>query len=92
MQRTADFHDPIADAHFPQAARIMDDAAALDAAVDVLDTYPAACDTPIRRFLRPRQGPTPRLLCWHDDLDLVEREGKKAPILEQPTACGQGVG
>ena len=92
MQCTADFHDPIADARFSQAARIVDDAAALDAAVDVLATHAAACDTPIRRFLRARQGPAPRLLRRHDHLDVVERERQEAQILEQPTACGQGVG
>jgi len=37
MQRAADFHDPIADARFPQAARVVDHATALDAAVEVLD-------------------------------------------------------
>ncbi len=37
MQRPADFHDQIADARLPQAARVVDDAAALDAAVDVRD-------------------------------------------------------
>lgn len=92
MKRTADFHDPIADARFPQAARIVDNAAALDAAVDVLDTHAAACDAPIRRFLRARQGAAPRLLRRHDHLDLLERECQEAQILEQPAACGQGVG
>jgi hypothetical protein len=37
MERTANFHDPIADACLPEAAGIVDDAAALDATVDVLD-------------------------------------------------------
>jgi hypothetical protein len=92
MKRTADFHDTIADARFPQAARIVDDATALDAAVDVLDTHAAACDTPIRRFRRARQGPAPRLLRRHDHLDLVERERQKAQILEPPTTYGQRVG
>jgi hypothetical protein len=92
MQRTADFHDPIADARFPQAARVVDDAAALDAAVDVLDTHAATRNTPIRRFLRARQGPAPRLLRRHDHLNLVERERQKAQILEPSAACGQGVG
>jgi len=92
MQPTADFHDPIADARFPQAAGIVDDAAALDAAVDVLDTHAAACDTPICRFLRARQGPAPRLLRRHDHFDLVECERQEAQILEQPATGGQGVG
>ena len=36
MQRTADFHEQIADARLPEAAGVMNDAAALDAAIDVL--------------------------------------------------------
>jgi class 3 adenylate cyclase len=36
MQRTADFHDQIADACLPQAARVVDDAAALNTAIDML--------------------------------------------------------
>jgi len=35
----------------------VDDAAALDAAVDVLDAHSTARDAPIRRFLRAREGP-----------------------------------
>ena len=92
MQPTADFHDPIADARFPQAARVVDDTAALDAALDGRDTHAAACDPSIRRVLRARQGPAPRLPRRHDHLDLVERERQEAHILEPPTACGQGVG
>ena len=69
----------------------MDDAAALDAAVDMLDTHAAACDPSIRRFLRARQGPVPRLPRRHDHLDLVKCERQKAQILEQPTAGRQGV-
>jgi hypothetical protein len=60
----------------------MDDMAALDAAVDVLDTYPAACDPPIRRFLRLREGPTPRLAARHDDVDVVQRKCQETEILE----------
>src|ERR671931_706980 len=87
MKRTADFHDPIAEACFPQPTRLVDDAAALDAAVDVLNTHAAACHTPIRRVLRARQGPALRLLRRHDHLDLGERERQEAELLEQPTAC-----
>jgi hypothetical protein len=58
----------------------------------VLDTHAAACDPSIRRFLRARQGPAPRLPRRHDHLDLFERERQEAHILEPPTACGHGVG
>jgi len=74
MQRTANFHDQIADACLPQAAGIMDDAAALDTAVDVLDAHAATRDAPIRGFLRARESAPPRLLRRHDDLDVVEGE------------------
>ena len=92
MQRTADVHDPIADARFPQAARVVDDAAARDAAVDGLDTPAATRHTPIRRCLRARPGPAPRLLRRHEHLNLGERERQKAQILEPSAACGHGVG
>ena len=57
MQRAANFHDPIADTRLPEAARIVDDAAARDAAVDVLDAHTTAGDPPIRGFLRARELP-----------------------------------
>ena len=91
MQRTTDFHDEITDARLPEAADVVDDAAALDAAVDVLDAHTSAGDAPIRGFLRAREGPAPWLARRHDDLHLVERERQEAEILEQPTARGQGV-
>jgi hypothetical protein len=70
----------------------MDDAAALDAAVDVLDADAAARDPPIGRFLRPREGSAPGLFRGPDDLDLVERERQEAEILEPPAARGPGRG
>ena len=56
MQRTADFHHQIAHTRFPQSAHVLDDAAALDAAVDVLDADPAPRDPSIGRFLPAREG------------------------------------
>jgi hypothetical protein len=41
MQRTADFHDQIADAGLPEGARVVDEATALDTAVDVPDAHAA---------------------------------------------------
>jgi hypothetical protein len=92
MQRTADFHDHIADARLPQTAGVMDDAAALDTAVDMLDAHTATRNAPIRGFLRAREGTASRLPGRHDDLDLLQGEGQEAQILEQPTARRQGVG
>jgi hypothetical protein len=61
MQRTADFHDQIADPRLSQATDSVDDAAALDAAVDVLDAHTSAGDAPMRRFLGPRELSSSRL-------------------------------
>jgi len=73
MQRAADFHHQITDARLPQAARVVDDAAALGAAVDVLNADAAARNPSIGGFLRPREGSAPWLLGRHDDLDVLER-------------------
>ena len=91
MQRTADFHDQIADARLPEAAGVMNDAAALDAAIDVLNAHATTGDTPIRRFLCAREGPAPRLPGRHDDLDLGQGTRQTAQVLEQPTPHWQGV-
>jgi hypothetical protein len=91
MQRAADFHHQISDARLPQAVRVVDDAAALDAAVDVLNADAAACNPSIGGFLRPREGSAPWLLGRHDDLDLIERERQEAQVLEQPAPRGQGI-
>jgi hypothetical protein len=87
MQRTADFHDQVADTRLPEPAGVVDNTAALDTAVDVLGAHPPAGDAPICRFLPAREGSASRLSSWHDDLDLVERKRQEAQILEQPTAC-----
>jgi len=91
MQRTADFHDQIADADLPEAIGVMDDAAALDATVDGLDPDPATCDAPIGPFLGAREGPTPWLRGGHEALDVVACEGQEAEILEPPAPRGPGV-
>jgi hypothetical protein len=92
MQRTADFHDRIADTGLAQAVGIMDYAATLDATVDVLDAHTPSRDPPIGGFLPARQGPASRLAGRHEDLHPVERERQEAQILEQPAPRGQGVG
>ena len=69
----------------------MDDAAALDAAVDMLDADTPAGNAPIGGFLRACEGSPPRLLRRHDHFDLRERKRQKAEILEQPAACWQGI-
>ena len=70
----------------------MDDAAALDAAVDVLNAHAATRDASIGGFLAAREGSATWLAGRHDDLDVVERECQEAQILEPSTARGQGLG
>ena len=82
MQRTANFHHQIADARLPEAAGVVDDMTALDAAVDVLNPHTTARDAPIGGFLGPCESPAPRLLGGHDDLDMVGREGHSLSIEE----------
>jgi hypothetical protein len=91
MQATADFHDQITDARLPQAAGVMHNATALDAAVDVLNAHAAAGDPPIGGFLGARQGSSSRFADRHDGFHLVQGEREEAQILEQPAARGQRV-
>jgi hypothetical protein len=69
----------------------MDDAAALHAAVDVLDAHAPTSEAPIRGPLRACEGPAPGLPGRHDDLDLVQRQRQEAQILKQPAPRRQGV-
>jgi hypothetical protein len=91
MQGAADFHHAIANARLPEAAGVVDDAATLDAAVNVLNAHAAAGDTPIRRLLHPCESPASRLPGRHDDLHLIERKRQEAQVLEQAAAWGQGI-
>jgi hypothetical protein len=92
MQRAAHFHHQITDARLPQPAPIVDDAAALHAAVDVLNVDAAACNPSIGGVLGPREGSAPWLLGRHEECDVVERERQEAQILQQPAPRGSGVG
>ena len=91
MQRTADFHEQVTDAGLPEAADVVNDAAALDAAVHMLDADTPAGNAPIGSFLRACEGAPPRLLRRHDHFDLRERTRQNAEILEQPAPRGQGI-
>jgi hypothetical protein len=88
VQGTADFHDQVADARLSEAAGVVDNTAALDAAVDVLDADAATRDASIGGSLAAREGSAAGLAGRHDDLDLVECERQEAEVLEQPTARG----
>ena len=92
MQRTADFHDQVADGRRPKAAGVMDHAAALDAAIDVLNTHAAACDAPMGGFWAAREGSASWRAGRHEALDRVERARLEAQILEPSTARGSGRG
>jgi hypothetical protein len=82
------FHHAIANTRLPEAAGVVDDAAALDAAVNVLKAYAAASDAPIRGLLCACQGPAPRLPGRHDHLDRRECKRQEAEVLEQPAPLG----
>jgi len=92
MQRTADFHAQVADARLPQAAGVVDDAAALDAAIDGLDAHAPTRDASIGGFLAAREGSAAGLAGRHEDRDVVQRACLDAQILEQSTARGSGLG
>jgi hypothetical protein len=91
MQRTTDFHHAIANAGLPKTVGVMDDATALEAAIDMLDAHATTGDAPIRGFLCARELPSSRFPGRHDDLDMVERKRQEAQILEQATPRGSGI-
>ena len=55
MQRTADLHHQVTDAGLPEAADVVDDAAALDTAVDMLAEQPTLVECLVRPLLFPRE-------------------------------------
>lgn len=91
MQCTADFHDQVTDVRLAEAAGIVHNPAALDAAVDMLDAHAATCDAAIGGVLAVRQGPAARLAGRHDHLDRWECKRQKAQILEPPAARRSGI-
>jgi hypothetical protein len=92
MPRTANFPHQMANACLPEAAGGVDDTAALDTAVAVLDADAAARHAPLGGLLCPRERPAPRLLGGHDALDLGEPESSDTASLAPLAACGQGIG
>jgi hypothetical protein len=92
MQRATNFHHAIAHTSVSEATRLVDDAAAFDAPIDVLDAHSTAGDPPIRRLPRARELPASRLPGRHDAFDLGERERQEAQILEQATPRGKEIG
>jgi len=91
VQGTTEFHHQIADALLPQADPVFDDAAALDAAVDMLDASPTVVQGLVGKFLLQRQFLAAWCLGRHEDLDLGQRTRQGAQILQEPTPRGQGI-
>jgi len=92
MQGTAEFHHQIAHARLPQADLVFDDAAALDAAVDMLDPQPPLVEHLVGQVLLQGELRTAGLLRRHEDCHLREREGQETQILQQPTPGREWVG
>jgi hypothetical protein len=90
MPSTADFHDQITDACLSQAAGVMHDATACDAAVDLLKAHATTGETPTRGFLGARQGSSSRFAGWHEGFPRGQGERQEAEILAHPAARGPG--
>jgi hypothetical protein len=91
MQGTAKFHHEIADAVLPQPDPVFDDAAALDAPVDMLDPQPTVMQGLVGQLLCQGAFLAAGFLGRHEDLDLGQRERQEAQVLQQPTPGGQGI-
>src|SRR5262249_51280467 len=81
VQGTAEFYHQIADALFPQADAVFDDATALHTAVYVLDPEPTVVQGLVGPLLLQCQFLAWGFLHRHEDLDLGERERQEAQIL-----------
>ena len=55
VQGATEFHDQIADAFFPQADAVFDDATTLDTTIDMLDPQSTLVQRLVRHVLRPRE-------------------------------------
>jgi hypothetical protein len=81
VEATGDFHHQVSYAATVETDTILDDAAALDTADDVLDTDPAAREGLIGGFLFSGEVSTTRLLDGLKHLDPIKGEGQKAEVL-----------
>ena len=81
MQGTAEFHHEIPNALLPQPDPVFDDAAALDAAVDMLDPQPTVVQGLVGQLLLQRQLLAAGCLGRHEDRDLGQRKRQEAQIL-----------
>jgi hypothetical protein len=81
MQDTTEFHHQIADAFFPEADAVFDNATTLDTAVDMLDPQPTLVQGLVRPLLLQRDLLALWLLARHEELHSRERERQEAEIL-----------
>jgi len=81
MQGTAEFPHEIPNALLPQPDPVFDDAAALDAAVDMLDPQPTVVQGLVGQLLLQRQLLAAGFLGRHEDRDLGQRKRQEAQIL-----------
>ena len=81
VQGTAELHHQITDALLPQTDPVFHDAAALDAAVDMLDPQPTLVKRLVRHVLLQGEILSAWFLGGHEDLHLGQRERQKAQIL-----------
>jgi len=70
VQGTTDFHHQIADALFPQADSVFDDATALHTAIHMLDPQPAVVQRLVGHVLLQRQFLAAWFLGRHEDVHL----------------------
>jgi hypothetical protein len=81
MQGTPEFHHEIADAVLPQPDPVFDDAAALDATVDMLDPQPTVMQGLVGQVLFQGERLAMGSLGRPEDLDLGQRKSQETQIL-----------
>lgn len=86
MEGTAEFHHQIPNPGLEHAAGLLEDAAALDTTIDMLDGDATTRQILIRHLLLVGQLPTPRFAAGRLHPHLWEAKGQKAQVLQQFTA------
>jgi hypothetical protein len=81
MQGTTEFHHEIAAAVLPQPEPVFDNAAALDATVDMLDPQPTVMQGLVGQLLFQGAFLAAGLLGRHEDRDLGQCERQEAQVL-----------
>ena len=92
METTANFHNEIAHPYPTKTHAVLEHATAFDTTVDVFDTDPAGGECPIFCLLFVGQLPTTGFAMRGAGGHAFQRESQKAEILQQDTACWEGIG